>query len=652
MINVLISNNGLEQHVTVDQLDKATRQVSYCECIDEMIKFANAEKIIIATLHIKYDSTHKLLSLVKGIKHTKPCDFVPLEVSICLVAISGCKIIVIPTFNNQRLLSDLQELLNLPIMFVGHNLQFSWYSLWQIGVEPPSRCWDTYIAERSMSLGVFNSTDRENKKKFIAQQEEFLSLGHCCLRYRVPNIMLNSSHSVVPEELKSSTYRPHLAARKLAFVLAKLFVKQSRKAEGQGVLKHLQDIEMRWVMTNARMGWHGMLIDQNKGMHAKKVARRVRGNFIERLNPYGIENPRSQCQLKEYFRLGGLLDYFWSKGTYRFDREILKENIDLDGVVEVLLQLSRLDDIENLQLLNPLFISEEGRVHPMHIQLGAATGRQSCKYPFVLGLSREQRNLIVPSTDHAICEIDYSQIEPGVAGVVFDDKRLIKMYNTGDVYTAMADLFLDGVSVGESLFSTYLHNETRLKSRNLMKVCTLGLIYGLSAFGLSRKLRIDEASAASLMDKFNSMFPDLINNQEIIVAQGHERGYVETATGLRRYVSTKGSTGHDKNWMKNHPVQGSAAVVFKDAGNHLDKVLKEYNAHIILPLHDSFVVEAPIKQIDDVVDLVSEVMCSALKRHFPELAPQVSAGKSTVNWNKDGEEAALDQWTEGIEKLL
>ena len=136
-----------------------------------------------------------------------------------------------------------------------------------------------------------------------------------------------------------------------------------------------------------------------------------------------------------------------------------------------------------------------------------------------------------------------------------------------------------------------------------------------------------------------------------MAAAGH---HGTTVGGLKRYRATNGPASRwEKNWLTNHPVQGSAAVVFKAAGNRLDKLYQQYGARIIIPLHDAFIFEAPLGDLEIVADLTARVMCDTLQECFPTLRPQVEVNISNPTcWNKDGDGEELERWIESLNVLM
>jgi DNA polymerase-1 len=99
--------------------------------------------------------------------------------------------------------------------------------------------------------------------------------------------------------------------------------------------------------------------------------------------------------------------------------------------------------------------------------------------------------------------------------------------------------------------------------------------------------------------------------------------------------------------MSNHPVQGSAAVVFKVAGNRLDKLYRRHGAWLVVPLHDAYVFEAPLEALPEVAALTERALCEAVQEHFPCLRPQAEVNiMHPACWNKEGRFDSVERWLE------
>jgi DNA polymerase-1 len=358
----------------------------------------------------------------------------------------------------------------------------------------------------------------------------------------------------------------------------------------------------------------------------------------------------SHPQLEAYFRQHGLLEVFRRGDSYSFDRDQLSRYHDRHPAIHLIRVARRVLDLEADRIITGGLVGMDGRVHPDHRQLGTHTGRQSSSWPNVLGLGRVFRPLIVPQDGRGIGEVDLSQIEIGIAAAVYRDPQLLRMFNSDDVYSSMAQQFFSKRLTDEDrgLDSREFKSKHR-PLREQMKVCTLGIIYGLTAHGVAGQLGISVSEAEALLRQFLSMFPVLQANLDRTVQTAQLTGYASTSTGLRRYRAKKLGplTNWERNWIKNHPVQGTAAAIFKVAGNRLDRLYQRYDAWLLLAVHDAFVFEAPLDCLEQVVELTDRVMRESVEEFFPQLRPRTETNFSRpACWNKDGRDDSIERWIE------
>jgi DNA polymerase-1 len=184
-----------------------------------------------------------------------------------------------------------------------------------------------------------------------------------------------------------------------------------------------------------------------------------------------------------------------------------------------------------------------------------------------------------------------------------------------------------------------------------MKVFTLAVIYNITPAGLATQLGIGLGRATAERERFLGMFPALARALEEASAYGAIRGHAELCTGLRRQRARDGRPSPwEVNWLRNTPVQGSASVVFKVAGNRLRRRYQHLGARLVLPMHDAFVFECPRAKLKKVAALTREVMRGAVQEFFPMLVPQVDVNIAEPGcWNKDGKARSLELWREDIE---
>jgi DNA polymerase-1 len=560
-------------------------------------------------------------------------------------------------------LGSLRQLLGLPVCFVGHAMHQDLLCLARLGLPEPQRVWDTLISEKALHLGLFHKnyqgkriTDDADEAAAAeaAQQAEELNnrLPTVCLRYSVRYPFVNDKQRLQesfvahPREAPFTGEQIDYAAADAAAV-AELYPHQVLAATGSGILQHLVRIEMSWAITTARMTGCGLLKDAELCRRAEQAARMHLESLQQRLAAVGIAKD-SYKQLKDFFTREGLLHLFLRGKKVTFAKEVLEEVEDHHQAIRLLRSLRKVGSLLNSRILGEDFVGLDGRVHPSYTQLGAQTGRQCSRAPNIFGLGKVFRPLIIAPPGRGIGEVDLSQIEPGIAGAVYGDERLVEMYNTGDVYSAMAmEFYKDQLTPDDRALDTRAFKKKHRGSRARMKICILALIYGITVHGLMVRLCCRRAEAEALLERFKAMFPQLTQGLLETPMRGALRGYVTTSSGLRRNrAGNRGPlTNWERNWMTNHPVQGSAAAVFKDAVNRLDRLYRGHDARMLVALHDSCVFEAPLGVLEVVADLTGRVLCDVVQEHFPCLRPQVEVNIQQPHcWNKDGRYDSVERW--------
>lgn len=605
-----------------------------------------------------------------------PRSIRPLLLSIALAEPveddGGCLYNFVIDLRKPELPPVLNELFRLPLPFVGHFAKVELFCLWRLGLTEPLILWDTFIFEKLLHLGRHHHKYKLQRKtdeleQLIAKEDcnenkvYGFSLVATCQRYAVAYGMaaekerLQQSFLNHPAGGRFSEEQIEYSAED-AIAAGQLYPLQIQKAAQHGLLRHCETVEMDWVITNARIEWAGVRIDTRKrdeaitriSVHLEKLEKHLGAE-------YDIQNPQSHKQLTDFFKECGLLDRFQQGGKVSFDKIMLKKNASLHPAIALLRAARRASDLLADKFLSPDFVGEDGRVRAEHGQLGTDTGRQTSRWPNLLGLDRVLRPLVIPEEGYGIGEVDWSQVEVGVAGAMYGDEELVRMFNSGDVYSAMAQHFFGDDLPEEDRAIDGKEFKTKHKSlRNQMKSCTLGIIYGITSAGLAQSLGTTKIKAEALQNRFMAMFPKLKEALVLAAQCGAIRGYAYTISGLKRYRAKGGEASRwEKNWLTNHPVQGSAAVVFKAAGNRLDKLYRQYDAQIIIPVHDSFIFEAPLDELATVAALTSRVMCDTLQEYFPDLRPQVEVNTSRPDcWNKDGDGEELERWITSLNELM
>jgi DNA polymerase I len=281
------------------------------------------------------------------------------------------------------------------------------------------------------------------------------------------------------------------------------------------------------------------------------------------------------------------------------------------------------------QLIDP----GTGRIHTSYHQAVTATGRLSSSDPNLQNIpirteeGRRIRQAFIAPTGYKLIAADYSQIELRIMAHLSQDEGLLKAFSEGqDVHKATAaevfDVAPDDVSSDQ---------------RRKAKAINFGLIYGMSAFGLAKQIKVDRKEAQQYIDRYFERYPGVLDYMDRIRAQAHEDGFVETHFGRRLYLPdinarNKMMQQAAERTAINGPMQGTAADIIKKAMIAVDQSLIEssFDAKIIMQVHDELVVEALETQVDEVQAMLVDRMMNAAKLDVPLL---VEAGMGD-NWDQ------------------
>jgi DNA polymerase-1 len=244
--------------------------------------------------------------------------------------------------------------------------------------------------------------------------------------------------------------------------------------------------------------------------------------------------------------------------------------------------------------------------------------------------------------------VDLSQIEVGIATGLFRDAALIADFNAGDVYAAMAQRIFAGQIPPEDAKLGWREFKAKYPAlRDRTKPLVLGIIYGKTVHGIALDLGIGRREAQRLWDSFRQLYPTLCGGMDRARTGSIRRGYAYIS-GLRRFRAGRGpSTPHEERGLGNAYVQGTAALVFFDAGNRLRRLYRRHGARLIIPVHDAFVFEAPLDAIDGVAELTRSVLIRTVEEWFPELQARADINiKFPERWNHEGHRDSVERFLE------
>jgi DNA polymerase-1 len=273
-----------------------------------------------------------------------------------------------------------------------------------------------------------------------------------------------------------------------------------------------------------------------------------------------------------------------------------------------------------------------GRVHTEYMQTVAATGRLASNNPNLQNIpirterGREVRKAFIPrNNDYLLVSADYSQIELRIIAALSEEETMIQAFKDGEDIHA---------STAAKVFNVPLSEVTR-EQRNNAKTVNFGIIYGVSAFGLSNQTDLSRTEAKELIDTYYETYPKLRKYMSEQVEFARENGYVQTVLGRRRYLNAiNGSNaivrGAAERNAVNAPIQGSAADIIKIAMINIHRKLSEgsYKSKMLLQVHDELVFDIYKPELEELQKLIKSEMEGAYKLAVP-LDVEIGVGE---NW--------------------
>lgn len=321
-------------------------------------------------------------------------------------------------------------------------------------------------------------------------------------------------------------------------------------------------------------------------------------------------------------------------GQYATGEEVLVKLESKHPIISKILDYRELVKLQNTyvdslpQLINP----NTGRIHTSYNQAVAATGRLSSNNPNLQNIpirtprGKEIRKAFVAKNDdYLLLSADYSQIELRIIAELSGDKGMIEAFqNNEDIHTATAAKVW-GVETSD------VTKEMRSKA----KTVNFGIIYGISAFGLSERINIPRSEAKEIIENYFAKYPGIKAYMENSISKAKHNGYVETIMGRRRYLRDINAgnaivRGFAERNAINAPIQGSAADMIKVAmiNIHNEIAKRKLTSKMILQVHDELVFDCLKPEAEELSELVKSCMKNAIKLQVPL---EVETGLGT-NW--------------------
>ncbi len=530
------------------------------------------------------------------------------------------------TLEKTTALSLLKPVLENPsIQKVGQNFKYDLTIFARNGIDVQGVAFDTMLESY-----VLNSTGRHNMddlaKRYLGHQtisfEEIAGKGKNQLTFN--QIPLEQAAEYAAEDAD--------VTMKLQQVLWEKLSKEP------SLEKLFKEMELPLLGVLSRMERRGVLIDSDAlFLQSNEIANRLseleEQAYVLAGQPFNLASTK-QLQEILFDKLGLPVIQKTPKGAPSTNEEVLEELAFSHELPKVLVEHRGLSKLKSTytdklpQMVNP----QTGRVHTSYHQAVTATGRLSSSDPNLQNIpirneeGRRIRQAFIAREGFTVVAADYSQIELRIMAHLSQDQGLINAFTQGkDIHRSTA----------AEIFGVALDEVTSEQRRNA-KAINFGLIYGMSAFGLSRQLGIGRADAQSYMDLYFKRYPGVQTFMHDIREKAKAQGYVETLFGRRLYLpDINSSNGMRRKAAErvaiNAPMQGTAADIIKRAMIQLDQKLQnDPDIAMIMQVHDELVFEVRSEKVAFYSELIRTQMESAADLVVPLI---VEVGQGT-NWDE------------------
>ncbi len=410
------------------------------------------------------------------------------------------------------------------------------------------------------------------------------------------------------------------------------------KVESEGLKELMDQVETPLIEVLARIERNGVLVDKDKlaelsitiGDDIKWLEENI---YKEVGTEFNINSPKQLGEiLFENLKLPGGKK---TKTGFSTGVDVLEDLAEFHPAPKLVLEYRKLAKLKNgyVDALPKMINPDTGRIHTSFNQTITATGRLSSSDPNLQNipirteLGRKIRRTFIAPPGHKIVSADYSQIELRLLAHYSGEKALLDAFNNGDdIHTlTAAEIF----NVVPQLVTTDM--------RRVAKTVNFGVIYGQTAFGLARGLKIPQSEARKYINGYFEKYPGIREYIDRVVKDAKDKGYVTTLLGRkRRLPDIKSKNRQARQFAErnavNTPMQGSAADLIKKAMITIHHRLKDegFASKMILQVHDELVFETPEAEVDRLIEMVRHEMENVWKLDVP-LVVDVNAAD---NWEE------------------
>ena len=506
---------------------------------------------------------------------------------------------------------------------VGQNIKYDYIVLKNEGINLEGIAFDTMLASY-----LLNPSSRGHNMDALALEH----LGLKTIQYK--DVVGTASKEIGFDEVEVERATEYAAED--ADITWRLYKKLSGSLKGDD-LNIFEKIELPLLEVLGDMELKGMALDKS---HLQKLSQKIHSLLKEKEKQiyelageeFNINSPKQLSVI--LFEKLGLPVIKKTKSGYSTDVSVLEELAAEHDLPEIILLYRQLGKLKStyVDALQEEIFSKTGRVHTSFNQSVAATGRLSSSNPNLQNIpirtemGREIRKSFIAEEGNQLLSADYSQVELRILAHLSEDESLIEAFNDGeDIHTRTAI----------EIFGTTAER-LDAEARRMAKAVNFGIVYGLSAFGLSRQLKIFPKDAKKFIDQYFQLYKNVKVYMEETIEAARKTGYTLTLMNRKRYLPDLNSKNRQAREAAervaiNTPVQGSAADLIKLAMINLDGEIKARNlkSRMILQVHDELVFECPPQEEEKMRALVKKEMEEVMPLKVP-LVVDMGWGK---NWN-------------------
>ena len=512
------------------------------------------------------------------------------------------------------------------IIKVGHNIKFDIQVLHKYNVKVSSPIYDTMVAHYLINPDMRHNLD--------TLSESYLNYSPISIESLIGKKGKNQISMRDVSIDKITDYASEDAD--ITLQLKSIFDKE---IEVNNLSKIFYDIEIPMINVLSEMETEGIKIDTS---YLEKLDKEFEED-LEKLKKEIFKKSGEEFNLNSPKQLGEILfdklklvskPKKTKTGQYSTSEEVLSSLANDHKIIEDILEWRSLDKLQNTYVKSlPNEVSSlTNRVHSSFNQTVTTTGRLSSNNPNLQNIpirtangQKIRRAFIPRGSDYILMAADYSQIELRVIASMSNEKNMIDAFvNNQDIHTMTAS----------KIYNVDPENVTR-EQRGNAKTVNFGIIYGVSAFGLSQQTDLNRSESKVMIDNYFLNYPGLKKYMSDQIDFARNNGYVETIMGRRRYLQNINSQNNmlrsssERNAI-NAPIQGSAADIIKIAMININSELKKQSlkSKMLLQVHDELVFDVHKSEKDQIKDIVKTTMESAVKLKVP-LKIDLEFGK---NW--------------------